>query len=352
MFYNALTCIHKFPGFPPVPSQNVETPPEMSTHNVENLRRPSASRYFFSVLRIQILCYRRGCKSNMTHQIQLRKFDMSSIASDKVVVMIGKRETGKSVLVRDLLYQHRDLPIGCVISPTEAANKFFGNMVPSLFIHDEFTPELVGNVVKRQKAMQAAADKHKALHHGGSGGGKASSAIDQRAFLVLDDCMYDETWTRDRNIRLLFMNGRHYKIMFVITMQFPLGIPPTLRTQIDYVFILRENVIGNRKRIFENYAGMFPSFDVFCQVMNQCTENFECLVINNNAKSNRFEDQVFWYKADIRPPFQIGASEFWALSQQNEAMAAAGDGEEEMVEAAAAMRKKAGPRITVKKTSW
>jgi hypothetical protein len=34
--------------------------------------------------------------------------------------------------------------------------------------------------------------------------------------------------------------------------------------------------------------------------MDQCTENFECLVINNNAKSNKLTDQIFWHKAQNR----------------------------------------------------
>ena len=94
-------------------------------------------------------------------------------------------------------------------------------------------------------------------------------------------------------MRLLFMNGRHWKIMLVITMQYPLGIPPNLRTNIDYVFILREPYITNRKRIYDNYAGMFPTFESFCQVMDQCTENYECLVINNNAKKVIAGDVLF-----------------------------------------------------------
>ena len=49
--------------------------------------------------------------------------------------------------------------------------------------------------------------------------------IDPRAFLI-DDCLYDQSWIRDTNIRSLFMNGRHYKILFIITMQYALGIPP------------------------------------------------------------------------------------------------------------------------------
>ena len=151
------------------------------------------------------------------------------------------------------------------------------------------------------------------------------------------------------------MNGRHYKILFVITMQFPLGIPPSLRTQIDYVFILRENLISNRRRIYENYAGMFPTFDVFCQVMDQCTENFECIVINNNAKSNRLEDQVFWYKAEGHSSFRIGAQEFWSLSDdictRDRDDAEGGDDVGVEMFDAGSIKQKRGPLISVRKSN-
>ena len=113
------------------------------------------------------------------------------------------------------------------------------------------------------------------------------------------------------------MNGRHYHILFILTMQYALGIPPNLRTNIDYVFILRENYVSNRKRLYEHYAGMFPTFEIFCQVMDQCTENYECVVINNNAKSNQLVDQVFWYKANPHEDFKIGAKAFWDYSDKN-----------------------------------
>ena len=137
------------------------------------------------------------------------------------------------------------------------------------------------------------------------------------------------------------MNGRHYKLLFLLTMQYALGVPPNLRTNIDYVFILRENYVSNRKRLYEHYAGMFPNFDMFCQVMDQCTENYECLVINNNAKSNKLEDQVFWYKAEKRPDFRIGSQQFWDYSDKNFS-------EEERVETDFGGRKK-GPALTVNK---
>ena len=129
--------------------------------------------------------------------------------------------------------------------------------------------------------------------------------------MILDDCLYDDSWIHDKNIRYLFLNGRHQKVFFLITMQYPLGIPPVLRTNVDYVFILREPYISNRKRIFDNFGAAFPNFEFFCQIMDQCTENFECLVMNNNTRSNKLEDSIFWYKAAIQGDFRIGAPEFW-----------------------------------------
>ena len=92
-------------------------------------------------------------------------------------------------------------------------------------------------------------------------------------------------------------------------------MPPNLRTNIDYTFILREPYVSNRKRIFENFAGMFPTFESFCQVMDQYTENYECLVVANNAKSNKLVDQIFWYKASAHRDFKLGSKEFWEMSK-------------------------------------
>jgi hypothetical protein len=240
---------------------------------------------------------------------QLRKFDMASIKHDKVVVLIGNRCTGKSYLVRDLLFHQRDMPIGTVISPTEAVHKFFGNIVPPILIHDEYSPAILKNVVKRQEILvrKIATEQQ-----------PASRNIDPRAFLVLDDCLYDNSWTKDTNVRRMFTEGRRLNIMFVIAMQFPLGIPPDLRAHIDYTFILRENLVSNRKRIHENYVSLFPTFDIFCQIMDQCTENFECIVIDNTApQGGLLEDRVFRYKAELHDDFRIGADEFWALSEKH-----------------------------------
>ena len=277
--------------------------------------------------------------------LELKKFDMRSIEfkpdenKGPVIVLIGRRDTGKSYLVRDVLYYHQDIPIGTVISGTEAGNGFYSKHVPRLFIHDEYNTAIIENILKRQKTVLKQVKKEiEAYRH---------SKLDPRAFVILDDCLYDNTWTKDKMMRLLFMNGRHWKIMLVITMQYPLGIPPNLRTNIDYVFILREPYIANRKRIWENYAGMFPTFESFCQVMDQCTENYECLVVNNNSKSNQLHDQIFWYKADPHGEFKLGSKDFWEISKEINS-----DDEDEMYDPNSSRKRASGPKISVKKSKW
>ena len=72
--------------------------------------------------------------------VSLRKFEMKKIPQDAVAVFIGRRRTGKSTLVRDLLFHHHDMPMGCVISGTEESNGFFKKIVPPMFIHGEYNP--------------------------------------------------------------------------------------------------------------------------------------------------------------------------------------------------------------------
>lgn len=236
--------------------------------------------------------------------LQLKKFSMQSIPEDAVCIFIGRRRTGKSTLVRDVLFHHKNIPMGTVISGTEESNDFYKKIVPPLFIHGAYSPVIVQNFVNRQKLVMKKIMEEQ-LQRG------APSRIDPRAFLILDDCLYDDSWTRDLNVRYLFLNGRWVKVFFLITMQYPLGVPPVLRTNVDYVFILREPYLNNRRRIYENYGSAFPSFEFFCQVMDQCTQNYECLVVSNNTQSNKLEDIIYWYKAEIHGEFRVGAPEFW-----------------------------------------
>jgi hypothetical protein len=278
-------------------------------------------------------------------ELKLKKFSMKDISfkstesKGPVCVLLGRRDTGKSFLIKDLLFYHQDIPVGTVIAGTEESNGFYGSMIPKLFIHNEYESLIIENILTRQRAVLKQINEEITS--------TGNTRIDPRTFVILDDCLYDNTWSKDKLMRLLFMNGRHWKVMLIITMQYPLGVPPILRTNIDYVFILRDNYIANRRRIYENYAGMFPTFESFCQIMDQCTENYECLVIHNNAKSNKLTDQVFWYKATPHSEFKLGSKQFWDLSKQYSSEKA-----DPVYDPSSAQKRRPGQKIKVKKSVY
>lgn len=231
-----------------------------------------------------------------------KKFNITKMSQNTVILACARRNSGKSVLIREILYHLRDIPMGYVISATEEANNFFTDFVPSIFIRSKYNGELVRNLIERQK------EKIKQAKH--------DPSVDPRAFLVLDDCLHDsKKWAKDDAINEIFFNGRHYKITFIFTMQYPVGIPPILRANIDYVFLLSEPIYQNKKKLFDCYAGIFGRFDVFSQALDQVTENFGVMCIHNSSRSRMLAEVVTWYRAKDPGPFKTCCEKAWRLDE-------------------------------------
>jgi hypothetical protein len=68
-------------------------------------------------------------------------------------------------------------------------------------------------------------------------------------------------------------------------------------------------------------------------------------VIDNTSQSNKIEDCIFWYKAEMHGDFRIGAPEFWAHSAAHYKKKDDDDDNYNPNEA----RKLKGPQINVRK---
>ena len=104
-------------------------------------------------------------------------------------------------------------------------------------------------------------------------------------------------WIKDSPVLSVFNEGRHYDIdPFIFTMQYAMGLNPEYRNQFDFVFLLSEDFESSRRKLYEHYGGIFPTFEQFNQIFEQITENYGCMVINNRVKSNVLEEKISWYK--------------------------------------------------------
>lgn len=241
-------------------------------------------------------------------KIQIRKFALNKMCEHATICLIAKRATGKSFLVKEMMYHKRHIPTIIAISKTEKLNSFYSEFIPDSYIYSDFSSEILTRLFKRQSQViedNKQRDKDQKNKKDGS------------IMLIMDDCLSIKGWTRDSNILELFYNGRHSLISFILTIQYAVGIPPDLRSNFDYIFLLAEDAVSSRKRLYDHYAGMFPTFDIFQQVFNELTDNYGVMVIDNRIHSKNLTDKVFWYKAKKVPTFTVGSSKFKKFHNQS-----------------------------------
>jgi hypothetical protein len=209
-------------------------------------------------------------------------------------VIIGKPGTGKSTLISALLYGKKNIyPCGVVFSGTEDSNGFYKKIFPETFIFNKYDEEQLKTVIQRQKI----ACKH---------------VENPWAVVLLDDCTDTPSVFNKPLQQGIYKNARHWKMWYILSLQYCMDVKPVIRTNIDGTFILRETNLKNRKSLWENYAGVIPDFGQFCDIMDQMTDDYTALYIHNATKSNKLEDCLFWFKARQVPDgFKFGCPDFW-----------------------------------------
>lgn len=215
--------------------------------------------------------------------------------------------THNSFLIRDIFYHKKEIPYGMVFSGTEKASPFFNKFIPDEFIYDEYKPDKISKLFAiQEKKVKISRDKGL----GKDGDGKIS---ENNAFIVLDDMLQDAAvWNKDNTIKSIFYNGRHYNIFFILAIQYINGITPGLRGNLDYVFIFNEPSVKTKKKLWEEYASMVPDFKEFCNILDQCTKDFGCLVIKLSG-----EQKIFFYKADNHSNFKVSENYLWKHHKTN-----------------------------------
>jgi hypothetical protein len=224
--------------------------------------------------------------------------DPGSSRGGSKITVIGKPGSGKTFLISSLIYAKRNyIPVGMVFSGTEDSNHHYASMFPSTFVYNHLDMKQLEHFIKRQKVAKRYLP-------------------DPWALLLLDDCTDNPKIFSNPLFQNIYKNGRHWNMLYILSLQYCMDIKPVIRTNVDGTFILRESNLRNRKAIWENYAGVIPTFDMFNQIMDQMTDDYCSLYVHNATTSNDLEDCIFWYKASPVPSdFKFGSPEYWQFHQ-------------------------------------
>tara|TARA_B100001093_G_scaffold518696_2_gene604490 strand:- start:10380 stop:11288 length:909 start_codon:yes stop_codon:yes gene_type:complete len=241
--------------------------------------------------------------------MKLQEFNVQLLDTTSTIACFGKRHSGKTVLICDLMYNlHKyggkkgikpDLII--VFSATDEMQSNFSKFVPSGFIHQEFSESKLISILELQKSLKLKQ-------------GRCPCVV-----VIIDDMGFDRNVLNTPTIARIFSNGRHYNIMFIMSFQYVHQLPASLRANLDVTIALKEPIISNRKRLFQSLYGIMGSFKVFEKSFREVTNDYGAMIsVSNGSSSNLIEKNIFWYKASLDVPdtFKAGRPVFWEWSKQ------------------------------------
>ena len=230
---------------------------------------------------------------------RIRKFNPSTIKESRIMFIIGKRHTGKSVLMKDLLYHMPRPDYVIAMAPTEDTLQMFREFLPESCIFDHFSQEKLDRTVALQRELVSRGKKRTVL-------------------ILLDDCLYQKNVLRSTSMRHIFFNGRHDHISLMCAAQYMMEVDVSLRTNIDYLFTMRENILTNRQKLYKYYFGQFAKYDDFDKVMSACTQDYRALVLDGTVSTNHSPtDSVLWYRGAVDvPSFRLCRPIFWDMARQ------------------------------------
>ena len=195
--------------------------------------------------------------------IEIKKFNLDNIIKNtNNVAIIGRRSTGKTVLVKKILAKflnkNIDEDISGVIFNSLSRIKPYES-IEGVTESEQYDSNVLKNLIEAQITNNR-----------------------KPAFVVMDNINLTKEIKEDRYFTELFINGRHYNIFVILVIPPATLASPCIRANIDYIFIAKENSVSMRKKLYKYYECSLSTYSKFIEVFTMITsEKYRFMVINN-----------------------------------------------------------------------
>lgn len=239
---------------------------------------------------------------------QFKPDEAFNIQVGNIIYLIGKKGTGKTTALINLLYHTRNIFWG--------GYAFVGSTTTQEQLSKHLPCKLVKEGFSKQKLEEIYAKISKMVKKYGQQGYDLKK---HHFVVILDDVCWDKKILNLPVMRQFHMNCRHIGVTLIVCAQYMMDLGPDKRNQIDYAFFLKNNVPKEIEKIRENYV---PIFDKnrkheFIKIFTALNQTGRMMVVDTAVSNKSAEvDQVIKYFKTARdvPPFTFGSDEFWAAA--------------------------------------
>jgi hypothetical protein len=214
--------------------------------------------------------------------------------------------THNTTLIENLCYYHKHrYPVGRMFIGTESGYQKFCEILHPLYVSNYYNEEQEKSHIFRQRTCVIENGKDYEGNY---------------AINILDDVSDDPSIYKTKVMKGLFKLGsQHWCQLFVIGSQYAIDFPPDIRKATSYVALFREPEENERKKLYTNFGGLVGSYQRFCELLDQLTGDYHCIIFKKRSQSNELDQCVFWYKTKLLKPWKFGCKEYrkWGEDRYN-----------------------------------
>lgn len=216
--------------------------------------------------------------------LNLPRQKCEEISADSTVHFGGKRRSGKSFAMRNILIW-KNTPRVVVIGKGRDWKTWEGSVGMS-YIYMEFREEIFYGFLQSQEQLLKLQETPE------------GKSLNIDLTIVLEDFSSDKKVMRSQAIADLVANGRRLHILFLCSAQYLKSLRPEVRTQFDYYFLFQEKNQDVRKHLYEAVGSYYDSKSEFYKLLDTTTKEKRCLIVNTTTdKNDRVEDFSRHFKA-------------------------------------------------------
>lgn len=203
--------------------------------------------------------------------------------------IVGQPNSGKSVLVADILYHlstKKNPPRIKVFSSTNDSEGHFRHIPKTVLYDTSKIGTKLEKIVNKQKILE-----YKKLN------GKIHTKTNLWLVVVLDGVDFMNI-KNNRYVDTLFRDGRHIcHTSIIITVNHLDEARPTWVCNSEYIFFFKPVHDRAKRVIYRRHFGIFDRFSQFNKILDTFAHDNECIVANNLCCSDKIEECVNSYKA-------------------------------------------------------
>jgi len=239
-------------------------------------------------------------------QIRLESFDFDRLNNKNgFYLLLGKRNTGKTTWCR-FINQHiqasRDGFV-VLITQNERLKENWSHHIPKLFIFQPEDADIMKSIhVCMNNAIKSCERR-----------GIDSQDNRLRLTFILDDVGSENKVMNNLGLKSLAANGRHINVTVFILAQFLYQVPPKVRSQFEFIFMLA-SISQKSNKIVNNEFAAHVEYPKFCKILQKATEDHGVLIINTTSAN--VSDSLFFSKIAEYPipVVRLGCWVQWAMN--------------------------------------